>query len=321
MLAGLLEVLSFVGILVVWLLGILVLILLLVLFMPVSYRIHGSKKSSDLSLSVRVRWLAGILRLDYRYPRPGSAVARVFGIPFYDSAKPAKVKKDKTRTARSSKKKTADPSSGMDKEDSEEIHWDKLEDMPPALEEHRTGPEERKPEKEHICERPEETAREDQNLKQNKKFIDKFLEKIEKIKYTFYRIYDKIKDILENIAYYKELIQEDETKLLFRHLLGRIGSIWKNIRPRTIKGHVLFGTGSPDTTGYAMGVFGMISPFIGNNISVSPDFEEIVLEGEVIVIGYVTVFVLLINGLKIALDSRLRLFWRKLKREDHANGR
>ena len=103
---------------------------------------------------------------------------------------------------------------------------------------------------------------------------------------------------------------------LWKHVKLRLGKIWKSIRPRHIRADILFGTGAPDTTGYLLGVYGMLSPSLGPKVNVTPDFTQAILQGEAEVSGHVTTFGLAVNGLKLLLDKRLHLFLKKLKRND-----
>ena len=143
--------------------------------------------------------------------------------------------------------------------------------------------------------------------------IGKIFLKFHKIKYTIYKIYDKIKKIWKNISYYIELLKEEETKQLFKYALFRIGNILKHIRPRHIKAYILFGTGAPDTTGYLYGAYCMVSSVMGMNIGVTPDFERAVFQGEVDVSGHITIWVLAWNGCKLFLDKKFRRLLKKLK--------
>ncbi len=145
------------------------------------------------------------------------------------------------------------------------------------------------------------------------KGIGKIFLKFHKIKYTIYRIYDKIKKIWKNISYYIELLKEEETKQIFQYALFRSGKIWKHVRPRHIKADILFGTGSPDTTGYLYGAYCIVSSVMGISILVTPDFEQAVFQGEVDVSGHITIWVLVWNGCKLLLDKKLRKFLKKLK--------
>lgn len=138
-------------------------------------------------------------------------------------------------------------------------------------------------------------------------------EKIEKIKFTICSTYDKIKKIWENITYYVFLLQEEETHLLFSHVMKRVRRILGNIRPRKLRVNILFGTGAPDTTGYAFGVYGMFSPVLGPGVIVTPDFERAVLEGDFYATGTITSVVLVWHFLKVIIDKKFWRFIDKLK--------
>lgn len=125
---------------------------------------------------------------------------------------------------------------------------------------------------------------------------------------------DKAKKILDQLQFYLELLQEEDSRILFAHVLFRLGRILKSIRPRKIKGEIYFGTGSPDTTGYCMAVYGMLLPSLGNNISVTPDFEHAVLTGELFVRGRITVLFFVHHGLRVLLDRRLHSRVKKIRK-------
>ena len=50
----------------------LLLLLLLVLFFPISYRIRGIRDEERMEVFVKIRWLFGLVRVDFRYPKPGN---------------------------------------------------------------------------------------------------------------------------------------------------------------------------------------------------------------------------------------------------------
>lgn len=147
---------------------------------------------------------------------------------------------------------------------------------------------------------------------------DGFFEKFQKIKYTICSLYDKIKEIWKNISYYTALLQEENTRQLWAYAKQRAAKILKSIRPRHIRADVLFGTGSPDTTGYAYGMYCMFSPVLGPKVLVTPDFERTVLEGRLDISGHITIFVLVINIARLMMDKKLRVFVRKLKKKGPA---
>ncbi|MCM1189089.1 MAG: DUF2953 domain-containing protein [bacterium] len=142
-----------------------------------------------------------------------------------------------------------------------------------------------------------------------------------KLKYTIRKLCDKIKEIWENISYYAQLLQEDNTVKLWGHVRLRLSKIFKNIRPRHIRAKILFGAASPDTTGYLYGAFWMFSPLLGADVSVTPDFTQAVLQGEADISGHITGVVLMWNGLRLLLDRKLHKFIKMMKAGRKQDGR
>ena len=309
MLAVLLKILTVLGIVLLCLLGLLILFILLVLFLPVSYRLFGRREAStgNVEAWAKMRWLFGILRADYRYPSPGRFRVKLAGVTVFDSGKPKKEKASEEKKTEEKKPEQKKP---------EEIKAEKAETSggKQGLEGVRhseapfddSGPSGQEGSGEN----------ESPRLTWPERICQRFRDAYEKIKYTILKICGKIKDIFEHADYYKELLKEEETRLLFGHARMRILKVLKSIRPRKVKADLRFGTGSPDTTGYALGIYGMLSAFLGKNINVTPDFEEAVLEGEIFLAGRITAYILLMNIGKLLLDRRLRTFIKRLKRED-----
>lgn len=92
---------------------------------------------------------------------------------------------------------------------------------------------------------------------------------------------------------------------LFRRVVHRLLKIGKSIFPKAGKGSIAFGTGQPDTTGYLMGIYGMLSPVAGNAITVTPDFEHRILQAQLWIRGRIFPFAVLHHGLRILLDPDL----------------
>lgn len=58
-------------------------LLLLFLFFPVSYRVFGTKDRDGFRVSGRAGWLFGVLRARYQYPDPGKLDVKFFCFPLY----------------------------------------------------------------------------------------------------------------------------------------------------------------------------------------------------------------------------------------------
>ena len=127
------------------------------------------------------------------------------------------------------------------------------------------------------------------------------------------RLGNKIKNILENIAYYKNLWNDPDTQGLLKHAGKRFGHIWKRLRPRKLTVNATVGTGSPDTTGYLYGIYGMVLPKLGKGICITPDFEQAILEGDFKASGHFTAACVLFHSVRLLLDRRLRELLHKIR--------
>ncbi|MCM1056419.1 MAG: hypothetical protein NC517_02280 [Firmicutes bacterium] len=333
------RILSIIGIVFLILLCIVLAALLLVLFWPVVYRVQGEKGPEKLTLTAKADWLFGFLRVRYAYPEPGNVVIKLLGKTLVDTGKKASGEKQAAEEGKSPEEKqdTEESKSPEEKQDTGEskspeekqaaVEKVRNQEEKSAVENEEQNPEEKSAAEEEQCAEPdretgkrEEGAQPDGTEVENTPFSAVF-EKIQKIKYTILKIYDRIKEIWANISYYVALLREEDTALLWAHVKLRVGKILKNIRPRHISANVLFGTGAPDTTGYAFGVYGMLLPILGKNVNVTPDFSRAVLEGNVDVSGHITLSTLAWNTLKLLLDRKLKLFIEKMKAGRKANGR
>ena len=86
MLTILFKILSILGIVLLILLGIALVVIALVLFFPIFYKAEGKKNSEELWLTVRAKWLFGLLRCSYDYPDPGKLQVKLLFSTLYDSS-------------------------------------------------------------------------------------------------------------------------------------------------------------------------------------------------------------------------------------------
>lgn len=321
-----LRILSIIGIVLLILLGMALLSLLLVLFWPVTYRVKGEKTPEKLWITVRADWLFGLFRVRYAYPEPGNVVVRFLRKTLMDTGQKKNTSGENTE---------GDAENGAPAEEAGGDAESPAENSTPGEEagEETKGPAENSVSAEAAEGEPEtagtaadagaETAKpaaDAEETVRNKPF-SRIFEKIQKIKYTILKIYDKIKEIWANISYYAALLREEDTVLLWEHVKLRLGKIFKNIRPRHIRANVLFGTGAPDTTGYVFGLYCMLLPVPGKNVCVTPDFSRKVLEGNADISGHITLYTIAWNALKLLLDKKLKLFIKKMKAGRKENGR
>jgi|GEM_PF-1709338 len=316
MITILFVILRIIGAILLCLLGLIILAILLILLLPVTYRVSGYLDSHEMGLLIKIRWLFGLLRIDYAYPKPGKVTAQLLGFTLFDSGRPKKEKPVREKKLQKSKQK-------MEKAPPDSVTLVKPESGNALKSEQVIVPVESpsEPANEAKEDIPESSDKEPGSSDSNdigwwKRFLERILAKIAKIRYTFRKFCDRIKDILDNYQYYRDLLKEDDSKALFGHARKRIRNVLKNMRPRKWKAEIEFGTGSPDTTGYALGIYGMFSPVLGKNVRVRPNFNEAVILGKFNMAGYVVGCVIIFNILILVTDRKLRNFIKKLKREE-----
>ena len=287
----LLKVLSMIGIILLAILGLFLLLLLLVLFFPIVYRIDGEKMSEQMEWNIRVSWLFGFVRGIAEYQDKFALKIKLLFITIYRNeekhSKNIRTGFDKVEGSVSNKSDTT--SSNPQKAVAKQSDANKADQL-------------------------ETVSIEEQNRNSEKNGAG-FHTKTEKIKYKIHSTYDKINTIVANIEYYKSVLEDKDTHLLLQDAWGILGKLWKALKPQKCRADIIFGTGSPDTTGYALGVYGILSPHLGRKVVVTPVFSQAILEGKVEMVGRVIVFTVLVQALKIFFDQRYKQFIHKMKRD------
>lgn len=289
MLTILFKILSILGILLLILLGIALVIILLVLFFPVCYKVSGKKTAEEMLFDAKMKWLFGLVRVTYSYPVPGKLLTKVLFFTVYDSSEKEKKSApgEDTHTAPNKDITTLlSDDTDMAKTDTA-TDTEASADAKTSVEENTPGPQ-------------QETS-------------GKLAGFFEKIRYTIRKICDKIKYILKNISFYRELWNDPDTKGLLQYAGSRIGHILKRLRPRKLEVNARVGTGSPDTTGYLYGIYGMILPKLGKGVCITPDFEQAILEGDFKASGHFTVACVLFHSVRLLMDKRLQQLKHKIK--------
>lgn len=301
MVSILLTILKILGIILLILLGLILVLLLLVLFVPVRYRLDAHRnlqEEAPVVADIKATWLLHLISVLFSYPEAAYVNVKVFGITVYRSDQEKQPKEPKTKTAKKTKK--ADDKAGQ------ETVPEDGESSPEAAPEKLENPQEAEKHDDDALTKPEPTL---------KRFFIMLWEKIKNIKYTITQICDKIKHIVKNIKYYLKVIQSETFKSAFGLCSGQLFSLLKSIRPRKIKGRLLIGTGDPASTGQVLSIYGMLYPLLGNNISVIPDFEQQIIEGELLVKGRITVFKAVKMAMVIFFNKDIRRVIKLLKRE------
>lgn len=281
-----LKILGILGIVLLILLGILIFLLLTVLFFPILYKVEAFKDEDRMEADIRINWLFGLLCGRFQYPVPGEFMVKLLWkklFPAGTSPKP-------------------DPGSHKKAADAEKVkEAEKTQEVAEAGETEEIAGDGEIQRAEESAKAEETEEAKDTQTKQESR--------------TSFSLSEK----LDNLRKYKDLLLCEDSKELMQHLFFRLGKILKSIRPRKLKLKLTFGTGSPDTTGYAYGIYGMFLCRWGKEVYVTPDFERRRLDGTLYAKGHVIMAVLLLHGIRIVMDKQLRQLYRKLKKINHTS--
>lgn len=131
------------------------------------------------------------------------------------------------------------------------------------------------------------------------RFFTDFKEKI----FILYQKLINMKDKLRNIRDFFDL---EENKLGLGTSFGSLTKIILHLKPSKMVSRFRFGTGDPCTTGQALGIAAALYGIYGENIQITPDFEEKVFEGYHYVKGRIRIGTLLIIVIKLVIGKEFK---------------
>lgn len=290
-------------------LGIIILLILLVLFLPIRYKASGNYMDNHTDIFGKVSWLIGIVSINFRYQneQPFHIRAKVFCIPVFDNLKKHKRKKKHFRKRKEEEPQlqAASVSDHMVKQ--EHIEGEKLEPVYPV-----------KDNSEPLSKETEQTEDESKDTEKKSIFQNiqnifiKFIKFFENIKFTFQRIYVIIIKIKDNIKYYLELLQQESTKQAFGLCKKQLLRILKNLSPQKYSVKLHLGFEDPAVLGNVLAVCGMLYPLHMGRIDICPEFEQEIVEGSFSFKGRVSIYILLWTAWLFLTDKNIKKLRKQL---------
>lgn len=321
-------------ILIILLVIILVLLLTIVavLFAPIRYRLKLDYDEM-LAFDIRVSWLLHILGVKiYSTNNQQNMQFTLFGIPIWNKArseekkrlKAAKKKKAKVKAKQTKKKRTK-----ASKTNVQDVHNESCVEKEEKAILHATSKEEYTDNSfskdEHIKEdQIAEKASFFKRLKEKiilwikciKRFFDRILEMLKNIKYTFNQICDKIKVCIDNINYYKNLLQDRRVQKAFQKIKRWLSHFWNNIKPKKFHLNIAFGLEDPATVADILSIYSVLYPWIGRNVFVYPEYESVPVKVSLFMKGRVTVYWVAYAIWKYLFDKDIKYLWKQVVREE-----
>lgn len=137
-----------------------------------------------------------------------------------------------------------------------------------------------------------------------------------KILYTIHHICDKIKTIRDTIAYYLEVLRSDEGRRTLALVKRELWNLLRHIAPTTLTGSLVIGMDDPAATGQIIAIVSMFYPIYGDNVSITPDFDEKCLRGSLYLKGRIRAITLIRIAWRVYFNKDMKKFLHMLKREE-----
>lgn len=301
-------ILKIIGIILAAVLGLAILLLLLVLFVPVRYRAYGVKKEGECRAEAKISWLLHLISVPVAF-REGelSAKIKILGITLMDLTDSGSFEEAEP---------VPEPAERTEEQKTAQSGERQAQEHPV---EKQAAPERTSQKKEELEEEEEEKNgiffRFLQFLWMIWKFFAGIPRKLKNLKCTFRRFCGKIKRMARKYRAAKEFALDERTKAAVRLVLEQAKIFARQALPRKICGEVRFGTSDPALTGQILGIAGIFYPLLMDNVKVDPDFEQTILEGELFLKGRLRIVSAVRIAWRLFRDKNVRYVYRKLNRQ------
>lgn len=301
-------ILKIIGIILAAVLGLAILLLLLVLFVPVRYRAYGVKKEGECRAEAKISWLLHLISVPVAF-REGelSAKIKILGITLMDLTDSGSFEEAEP---------VPEPAERTEEQKTAQSGERQAQEHPV---EKQAAPERTSQKKEELEEEEEEKngifSRFLQFLRMIWKFFAGIPRKLKNLKCTFRRFCGKIKRMARKYRAAKEFALDERTKAAVRLVLEQAKIFARQALPRKICGEVRFGTSDPALTGQILGIAGIFYPLFMDNVKVDPDFEQTILEGELFLKGRLRILSAVRIAWRLFRDKNVRYVYRKLNRQ------
>ena len=273
-----LSILKIIGIVLACIVGFALLLVLLVLFAPIQYKIHSEGENADTIITGSAKWIFGLALVKFAYLN--------FTFGFKVKAAGIKILMGKFP---GEKKEETEPS-------------EQIASMP-IEEKAEQSTEEKKEELSEIEFINVEDVKKDSSEKSKKEKIEEipFLKKLDSLKEK----YEKAKDILES----------DVTKKAVKFIKIQIFNILNHIKPKNITGKLNFGLEDPANTAIIYGLIGSVTEIVSNNkLVVTPEFYQKGVNSDLSISGSIFIGYVVLCFVRLLLDKNVKRLFRAVRR-------
>lgn len=310
MLHVLLLILKITGIVIACILGLVILVVTAVFFVPVRYKVNADYHDR-FKAQAKVSWL-GILRLMISYDEELDIKAKAFFITVYNNNdENSKVSEQKKAKKKKEKKPEENIFSASDKDVEKLTEKEEKPQIKMAEAVNET--------KEDVQNVKEAVSEDESGNIQNRSFFNKVKDKCfviyTKIKEIIKLIRDTVKKISgaadrlkEKVSKAKEFVTDEDNKALFHFLVEQLKALIKVIRPKKYRINARIGFEDPATMGKVLAYVSILYGMSGVDLSLEPVFGENVKEGSIFLKGNICIFSVLVIALRVYRNEQFKKF-------------
>mgnify|MGYP002417123763 FL=1 len=310
MLHVLLLILKITGIVIACILGLVILVVTAVLFVPVRYKVNADYHDR-FKAQAKVSWL-GILRLMISYDEELDIKAKAFFITVYNNNdENSKVSEQKKAKKKKEKKPEENIFSASDKDVEKLTEKEEKPQIKMAEAVNET--------KEDVQNVKEAVSEDESGNIQNRSFFNKVKDKCfviyTKIKEIIKLIRDTVKKISgaadrlkEKVSKAKEFVTDEDNRALFHFLVEQLKALIKVIKPKKYRINARIGFEDPATMGKVLAYVSILYGMSGVDLSLEPVFGENVKEGSIFLKGNIRIFTVLVITLRVYRNEQFKKF-------------
>lgn len=310
MLHVLLLILKITGIVIACILGLVILVVTAILFVPVRYKVNADYHDR-FKAQAKVSWL-GILRLMISYDEELDIKAKAFFITVYNNNdENSKVSEQKKAKKKKGKKPEENIFSASDKDVEKLTEKEEKPQIKMAEAVNET--------KEDVQNVKEAVSEDESGNIQNRSFFNKVKDKCfviyTKIKEIIKLIRDTVKKISgaadrlkEKVSKAKEFVTDEDNKALFHFLVEQLKALIKVIKPKKYRINARIGFEDPATMGKVLAYVSILYGMSGVDFSLEPVFGENVKEGSIFLKGNICIFSVLVIALRVYRNEQFKKF-------------
>ena len=310
MLHVLLLILKITGIVIACILGLVILVVTAILFVPVRYKVNADYHDR-FKAQAKVSWL-GILRLMISYDEELDIKAKAFFITVYNNNdENSKVSEQKKAKKKKGKKPEENIFSASDKDVEKLTEKEEKPQIKMAEAVNET--------KEDVQNVKEAVSEDESGNIQNRSFFNKVKDKCFVIYTKIKEIINLVKDTVKKVSgaadklkgkvkKAKEFVTDEDNKALFHFFVEQLKTLIKVIRPKKYRINARLGFEDPATMGKVLAYISIFYGMSGVDLSLEPVFGENIKEGSIFLKGNICIFSVLVIALRVYRNEQFKKF-------------